>query len=238
MALADGPSHVVLRGGTAVPMSPPAPYLERVYLPTLARMGVPARLTHRIWGFYPRGGGEIAVEIDGGATLRPLDITERGAPEAVDGVAFVAQLPSHIPQRMSDRARRVLRGAGFRRVTVEPRHVTAAGIGTGIFLEARYAHSRAGFSALGRRGLPAEAVADNACGALLRHHTTGAAVDPHLGDQLVLPFALAPGGSRASLSRVTRHLLTNVWVIAQFDLPAPRVEGEEGQPGTLVASGS
>lgn len=237
LALAAGPSRVVLRGGTAVPMSPPVPYLERVYLPTLARMGVSARLAQHTWGFYPRGGGEIAVEIDGNAVLHPLDLTTRGAPEAVEGIAFAAKLPSHIPQRMSDRVRRVLSGAGFRRVAVEPRHVTAAGIGAGIFLEVRYAHSRAGFSALGRRGLPSEEVADNACRALLLHHATGAAVDPHLGDQLVLPFVLAGDGSRASLSQVTRHLLTNVWVVAQFDLPAPCAEGEEGRPGMLAAGG-
>jgi RNA 3'-terminal phosphate cyclase (ATP) len=238
LALASGPSRIVLRGGTAVPMSPPVPYLEHIYLPTLFEMGVQARLTHRVWGFYPQGGGEVEFEIAGSATLRPVDLTERGAPERVEGIAFAAKLPSHIPQRMSDRARRVLLGgAGFPRVDVEPQHVTAQGIGTGLFLVARYAQSRAGFVALGRRGLPSEEVADNACRELLQHHFAGAAVDPHLGDQLVLPFALAPGASRASISQITRHLLTHIWVVAHFDLPLPRVEGDEGQPGTLGVGG-
>ena len=237
LALASGPSNVLLRGGTAVPMSPPVPYLEHVYLPTLFEMGVKARLTHRVWGFYPPGGGEIQIEIAGAATLRPIDLVERGAPERVEGTAFAAKLPSHIPQRMSDRARRVLGGAGFSRVDVEAQHVTSPGIGTGLFLLARYAQSRAGFVALGRRGLPSEEVADAACRELLQHHYTGAAVDLHLGDQLVLPFALATGVSRASVSHITRHLLTHVWVVAHFNLPLPRVEGDEGQPGMLVSGG-
>ena len=98
----------------------------------------------------------------------------------------------------------------------------------------QYARARAGFSALGRRGLPSEDVAESACRELLEHHLSGAAVDPHLGDQLVLPFVLAQGASVAAVSRVTQHLLTNIWVAAHFDLPAARVTGEEGQPGMLV----
>jgi len=233
LALADGPSRLILRGGTAVPMSPPAPYIEHVYLPTLFEMGVQARLAHRLWGFYPQGGGELDVEIAGRATLRPLDLTERGAPERVDGVACVAKLPLHIPQRMSDRARALLSQAGLPRVSIEPQHITSPGTGAGLFLTVHYAQSRAGFSALGRRGLPSEEVAELACRELLNYHRSGAAVDPHLGDQLVLPFVLAQGTSRAAVSCVTQHLLTNVWVAAHFDLPAARVTGEEGQPGTL-----
>lgn len=234
LALADGPSRLILRGGTAVPMSPPAPYLEHVFLPTLFEMGVQARLAHRLWGFYPQGGGELDVEIAGRATLRPLDLTERGAPEGVDGIACVSKLPSHIPQRMSDRARALLTQAGLPCVSIEPQHVTSPGIGAGLFLTAQYAQSRAGFSALGRQGLPSEKVAEMACRELLDHHRTGAAADPHLGDQLVLPFVLANGVSRAAVARVTQHLLTNVWVAAHFDLPPARVIGEEGQPGTLI----
>ncbi|MBN2392359.1 MAG: RNA 3'-phosphate cyclase, partial [Anaerolineae bacterium] len=212
LALADGSSRVILRGGTAVPMSPPVPYIEHVYLPTLFEMGVHARLAHRLWGFYPQGGGELDVEIAGRDVLRPLDLTERGAPERVDGAACVAKLPSHIPQRMSDRARALLSQAGLPRVSIEPQHVTSPGTGAGIFLTVQYAQARAGFSALGRRGLPAEEVAELACRELLDHHRSSAAVDPHLCDQLVLPFVLAQGTSAAAVSRVTKHLLTNVWV--------------------------
>ncbi|HQE93528.1 MAG TPA: RNA 3'-terminal phosphate cyclase [Anaerolineae bacterium] len=234
LALAAGPSQLILRGGTVVPMSPPAPYIEHVYLPTLFEMGVQAKMTQRLWGFYPQGGGELEVEIAGRATLRPLDLTERGAPERVDGMAFAAKLPSHIPQRMSDRAHTLLNQAGLPHVSIEPQHVTSPGVGTGLFLTVQYAHARAGFSVLGRRGLPSEDVATLACRELLEHHRTGAAVDPHLGDQLVLPFVLAEGISRAAVSRVTPHLLTNIWVTGHFALPPARVTGEEGQPGMLV----
>lgn len=244
LALASGPSKVTLRGGTHVPMSPPAIYLEQVYLPILFEMGVRARLNHRMWGFAPQGGGELEVEIAGQSRLRPLDLSERGALKSVEGLAFVSELPPHIPQRMSDRATMVLRQAGCSHVTVEARQVPARGIGTGIFLLAHYESAtcsggaRAGFDALGRRGLASEQVAEMACHNLLGHHCTGAAVDPHLADQLALPFALAGGVSRAHVSRITQHLLANLWVTQQFELAAAHVEGQEGEPGAVIVEAS
>ncbi len=233
LALADGPSEVTLRGGTAVPMSPPIPYLEHVYLPMLAKMGVVARILRHNWGFYPKGGGEVVVRIEGGARLRPLCLTERGALERIEGIAFVAGLPSHIPQRMSDRARAVLRGLGVP-VKVVPARVSARGVGAGIFLTAHYVRATAGFVALGRRGLPSERVAEMACEPLLAHLRSGAVADPWLGDQLVLPFALTEEPSYITLSCVTRHLLTNVWVARRFGFGAIRVIGKEGGVGVLT----
>ena len=101
----------------------------------------------------------------------------------------------------------------------------------------------AGFTAYGRKGLPAERVAETACQELLSHHRSGAPVDPYLADQLVLPMILADGESRVRASQVSQHLLTNVWVVRQF-LAADRadpteiyVEGEMGSPGTVVVKG-
>jgi len=46
-----------------------------------------------------------------------------------------------------------------------------AGPGVGIFLFARYAHATAGFTAYGRKGLPAEHVAEIACQVTLEQAT-------------------------------------------------------------------
>jgi len=77
-----------------------------------------------------------------------------------------------------------------------------------------------------------------ACDDLLKYHRTGAAIDPHLADQLVLPFALAGGESRMSVSRVTQHLLTNAWVIQQFGVAAVTIAGQEGEPGDVRVKAS
>ncbi len=236
LALADGESHLTLRGGTHVPWAPPVSYLEHAFLPVLARMGVQAQVELARWGFYPAGGGEVRVRIGGQAgSLRPISLDTRGQPQRVWGVAAVTNLPAHIPQRMSARARNVLAEARLE-ADIEPRRLRGAGPGAGIFLFAAYAPSpggatvTAGFSAYGRKGLPAERVAEAACTDLLAHHRTGAPVDPHLADQLVLPMALAQGKSRAVTSEISRHLETNVWVTRQFLVRELRIERQpDGQ---------
>jgi RNA 3'-terminal phosphate cyclase (ATP) len=249
LVLADGESRLTLRGGTHVPWAPPVSYLEHVFLPALARMGVRAQVELVRWGFYPAGGGEIRVQIAGSAgPLRAIVLAERGDLRRVWGIAAVTNLPAHIPQRMADRAQRVLESEFGSRggavvgpestpspsVHIEPRRLSGSGPGAGIFLFAEYEHASAGFTAYGRAGLPSERVAEAACTELLAHHRAGAPADLHLADQLVLPAALAKGKSQVVTSQVTQHLLTNVWVVQQFMARELSIKGEEGTPGALV----
>jgi RNA 3'-terminal phosphate cyclase (ATP) len=61
LLLADGPSRLVLEGGTHNMLAPPFEFIQRSFLPIVRRMGgqVEARLVRH--GFYPRGGGRIEV---------------------------------------------------------------------------------------------------------------------------------------------------------------------------------
>ena len=243
LALAGGESRLTLRGGTHVPWAPSVSYLEHVFLPVLARMGVRTEVELARWGFYPAGGGEVRVRVAGRRSpLLPVTLTEQGELLWVWGMAVVMNLPAHIPQRMADRARNVLAKAGLR-AQVEPRRLRGTGPGAGVFLFAEYASApddeivTAGFTAYGRRGLPAERVAEAACKDLLAHHRAGAPADPHLADQLVLPMVLAGGESRLVTSRVSPHLLTNAWVVSQFLARELSIEGEPGTPGALTVKG-
>ena len=257
LALAGGESYLILRGGTHVAWAPSVSYLEHVFLPVLARMGARVQVELTRWGFYPTGGGEIHVRIAGigeGESLTPIQLAERGKLEKVWGTAAVMNLPAHIPQRMANRARNVLGEAGLD-AQIEPRRLRGTGPGAGIFLFAQYAPASggagavAGFTAFGRRGLPAERVAEAACRELVFYHRSGAPVDPYLADQLVLPMVLAgtkhPQSSESQLnvSQVSQHLLTNIWAVRQFLAagcvnPAEiDVVGELGAPGTITVRG-
>jgi RNA 3'-terminal phosphate cyclase (ATP) len=229
LAVADGDSSLLIRGGTFVAWSPPFDYVRDVWLPTLARMGVEARLELVKWGWYPVGQGELGATITGrgaGARLSCLSLVERGPLRQVWGRAVAANLPSHIPQRMASRALSLLEDAAMR-ARVEPLRVRAACAGAGIFLGVEYEGARAGFSALGAKGKPSERVAEEAVLALLAHHTSGAALDEHLADQLVLPMALAGGTSGYTVERVSRHLVTNAWVVEQFGLAQVVIDGNK-----------
>lgn len=239
LALADGQSEVILRGGTHAPFSPPFPYIRHVYLPALWQMGVRAEADLTRYGWYPAGGGEMVCRISGtrnGKKLGPAAWVEPGELRRVTGIAAVSNLPSHIAQRMASRAAHALKDAGIK-ATIEAAHVEATGPGTGIWLLAEYEGVTAGFMAYGQKGLPSERVADNACYDLLAHHKSSRAADMHLADQLVLPAAFAQGVSRWSTCRVTPHLLTNIWVVQQFMNVDIAVTGQEYEPGEVVVNG-
>jgi len=237
LALANGTSRLTLRGGTHVPWAPSVDYLKEVFLPAVARMGIRAGIELVAWGFYPVGGGEVRMRIEGrSGPLAPLHLTERGPLRRVWGYGVAANLPSHIPQRIANRAHNVLRGAGLP-ADVQARRVRSAGPGAAIFLFAEYEGISAGFAAYGRKGLPSDKVAQAACDELLAHHRSGAPVGPHLADQLVLPAALAQGTTIFVTSAVTDHLLTNLSVVQAFLPIEARVEGEKGAPGKITIQG-
>jgi RNA 3'-terminal phosphate cyclase (ATP) len=236
LALAPGRSRVTLMGGTHVPWSPPADYVSQVLLPILAEMGVGARLEVRGWGFYPKGGGRVEMEVEGGAMLRPISLLHRGGIPRVRGISAVANLPRRIAERQRERALFRLEAAG-QSADIALVEADAPNAGTFLMLVADSGGSPAGFSALGERGKPAERVADEAVDELLDFLKAEAGCDPHAADQLVLPMALASGTSRFTTSRVTRHLLTTVQIVGHV-LGCPcEVRGGEGSPGSVTIRG-
>jgi RNA 3'-terminal phosphate cyclase (ATP) len=233
LALATGESEVILRGGTHVAFSPSFTYVEQVYLPMLNRMGVQAEAKLNAWGWYPRGGGEVELRVSGRSKLSGINLLERGNLRQVRGLAVVTELPSHIPQRMASRAENLLHETELR-ATVQPLRARGVGPGAGLFLTAEYDNSLAGSGALGRVGLPAEKVAQMACEELLDFHKTGAPVDVHLADQLLLPAALASEASQYRVAEISTHLTTNAWVIyEQFRLA--RVTVDEADKVVAIA---
>jgi RNA 3'-terminal phosphate cyclase (ATP) len=71
------------------------------------------------------------------------------------------------------------------------------------------------FTGFGQRGVPAEAVAATAVDEASAYENAGAPVGPHLADQLILPLALAGGGSFVTMP-VTLHTTTNIEVVRMF----------------------
>jgi RNA 3'-terminal phosphate cyclase (ATP) len=225
---AQGMSRFRILGGTHLPWSPCFEYVSEVWLPLLTRVGIDmiAELTRP--GFHPLGGGEIGATVNGlGAqargALKPLKIMERGALKAVRGMAVAANLPMHIPRRMADRAQAMLFGTAPC-IDIRVKNLKAASAGAQLILIADFEHINAGFTAMGRRGRTSEAVADEAVAALQAHVRSGAALDLHLADQVLLPLAFARDSSAFTCPSATTHLETNAWVIEQFGIALVRIE--------------
>lgn len=78
LLVAAEPSDVVLEGGTHNPSAPTFDFLQASFLPLLRKMGAHVSIALERPGFYPEGGGRVRVRIEP-ATLRPIEILERGA---------------------------------------------------------------------------------------------------------------------------------------------------------------
>jgi RNA 3'-terminal phosphate cyclase (ATP) len=213
LCLVGSPSRLTLIGGTHVPWSPPIHYLRDVFFPALHEIGIEVSLRLRRWGWYPAGGGAIEVSIAPVGEMAAFDASAAATPTIVTGLSAVSRLPRSIAERQRARIQERLAAA---RVTCDIELVedaTAVSPGTLVFLAVP---GRAGFSALGRRGLPAERVADLAVDQLLAYLASGAAVDEHLADQLVPFLAIGAHTSRLTCPNLSRHLETVAWVTRQF----------------------
>jgi RNA 3'-terminal phosphate cyclase (ATP) len=216
LVLAEGTSTVKVHGGTHVPSSPSGHYLRDVYMPVLLSLGANVEIYMDTYGWMPEGGGTISAYVQGRARLSGLDMRQRGPVERVIGTAVGCNLPSHIPQRMANRAVNLLGVSLQVPLDIRPVRTRSISTGAGLFLAAEYTNGRGGFGMLGRKGMPSEVVAEKAITALLDFDASGAAVDRHLADQLVVPLALAEGESIVSTDAITPHLLTNTAVVRAF----------------------
>jgi RNA 3'-terminal phosphate cyclase (ATP) len=214
LATAGGPSALTLEGGTHNPHAPPFDFLAGAFLPLLRRMGarVEARLERA--GFYPAGGGRMAIEIGEALALTPLDLPTRGATLRRRARALVSRLPRQIGDRELAVVRSRL-GWAADELEVVVLDEGMAGPGNVLLLEIESAHVTEVFTGFGEVGVRAEAVAEQAAQEARRYLSADVPVGPHLADQLLLPLALA-GGGRFRTVPLTRHATTNIEVIRQF----------------------
>ncbi|WP_179506037.1 MULTISPECIES: RNA 3'-terminal phosphate cyclase [unclassified Sphingomonas] len=221
LLLADGPSRLVLEGGTHNMLAPPFDFIERCFLPIINRMGprVSARLVRH--GFYPRGGGRIEVEI-APAPLAPVDCTGRGALLGVGAQAAYCGLPGEIPQRMLDRARKDL--PNWEAADFAIRQLPEdQGPGVILMLEARYEGATEIVSGFGQMGVTAERLGKTAAARMRGYLESDAFAGPYLADQLVLPFVLAGGGAFTTV-KPSQHLITAIDIAQRFTGRAVRLE--------------
>ena len=92
---------------------------------------------------------------------------------------------------------------------------TSAGPGTVVMVEVGTPSITELFTGFGRLGASAEHVASEAAGAARSYLSSQAFAGEHLTDQLLLPLALARGGSFTA-TKISLHAQTNMKVIERF----------------------
>ena len=210
------PSSLTLEGGTHNPHAPPLDFLEKAFVPLVNRMGPAVHLNLERAGFYPAGGGRFFAEIKPAAKLSTLHVSERGAIRRQLAKAVVAALPGDIAKRELAQIEKKLGWSGDQ---LQIRQLPQEwGPGNILTLEIESENVTEVFTSFGMKGVSAEAVAEQAFREARRYLACDAPVGPHLADQLLLPLAIAGGGSFVTYE-LTEHTRTNIQVIQRF-LPA------------------
>lgn len=251
---ADGPSTVVVRGGTHNPMAPPFEFLDESLLPVLRGLGARVALRLSAAGFYPAGGGRVDVDVH---PLPPapsaLSLLARG-----DAVAGGPELTivscrgdAGVLAQQAAALSAGVPGAG----PVSRRAVDGRGPGNAVVATLRYAAVTDVVVAIAERPKPAAALAAAAAvaAAVRAHRATTAPVGEHLADQLLLPLAVMGGGTFRTSAPLSLHFTTNADVLAAFfgpcvsTRPAVAADGGDGvvvsvsavtlQDGAGVAAG-
>ena len=213
LMIASAPSLLTLEGGTHNVHAPPYNFLETTFLPLINKMGTRVRIELARYGFYPPGGGKFNVTIEPAAMLKRLDLIERGEMRDERARALVVKLPPMIAEReLAVVGVRMKWGA--ERLYVET-STNALSPGNVVMIEFESEHLTEMFSRVGERGVRAEVIAEDVVKEAQNYLATNAPVGEHLADQLLIPLALARGGSFTT-GQLSLHTTTNIEIIKKF----------------------
>ncbi|MCX6649326.1 MAG: RNA 3'-terminal phosphate cyclase [Candidatus Bathyarchaeota archaeon] len=237
-AYADEPVKITVKGGTAVRWSPPMSIVQNVVWAGLRGLGFSGVVKILRDGYYPKGGGLVEARISPIGGFKSM-VCEKSVVRGIRGLSTCGGLPRHIAERQAEAALKVLREEGFEAridVATPGKALSPYSPGSQICLWVE-GDAFIGDDGLGERGKTAERVGAEAAQRLIDQIRTGAYVDLHTADNLVLPCSLSSGTSSFTVSRLTLHTLTAVEVAKSITGAKIIVEGSEGKPGRIVVEG-
>ncbi|HYH51242.1 MAG TPA: RNA 3'-terminal phosphate cyclase [Acidimicrobiia bacterium] len=219
LARRGGGVTVEIRGGVFQDFAPSAFHLQHVVAPLLARMGVDVDFRVDRPGYVPSGQGVLTVAVGPSASrLRPLRLEEPGKVWRVRGIALASHLADRdVSRRMADAAEKRLAKAGFDPDIHVIEDSTAAQPGAAFALFAETTgDALLGADGAGAPRRPAERIGKRAADELLDDLRSGATVDRHAADQLLIFTALADGQSHYRAPAITDHMESAAWLANLF----------------------
>lgn len=205
---------VDISGGTNVMWAPPIDSYQQLLFPLMARMGIDADVKIIDRGFYPQGGGRVIATLDPIGDIKPLNIEDLGNLIEIRGVCFSQRLPDWITKDMMKSCQETLSHVAD--VKFDVQKTDGDSRGAGIVLVAEFENGMLGSNALTSRGHTADKAGEDAAADLLREMTSGASMDVHTADQLLPYMAMAGGKSSFSVSRISKHLLSQMDTLESF----------------------
>jgi len=213
------PVRARITGGLFQDFAPSPFHMHRVLAPLLRSMGAELSLAVSRPGYVPGGGGIIEMNVAPRRQgLEALALSAAGEVSDVDEIALSSHLVERrVSERMASTCEELMRGAGMICAIDRVDDISAGHAGACLAIWAR---SRTGswFGAdrAGKFGRSSEQIGRFVAMTFLEDVRSGATVDRHLADQLVLFCALAHGTSSYIVPHDSAHLESNLWLVGQF----------------------
>ena len=210
---------IIFNGGaTDTFFSPTIDHFRYVFLKILEKMGGKVEISILKRGYYPEGGAKVEVTIYP-SKLKNLNLTERGKLQKILVISGSSEFlkDKKVAERQLAGVREIL---GKLRLPIEEKveYYPTQCPGSQICLAAEFENTIIGTDNLGKLGKRAEDVGKEAALELLREQKSEACLDKHLADQILPYLALSwpKGKSQITVSEITDHCQTNIWVIEKF----------------------
>jgi len=209
----------VIKGGTDVTHAPTINYLRYVLLPVLEKMGLSAKITVVKYGYYPKGMGEVILEVQPCRRFATYRHEEFGKVKSVAGLSVCTFLADkNVAARQAKAANDILRMQGYEaRIQVINDQSNPLQKGSSLVLWATTDKEVIlGGDAIGELGKPSEIVGREAAENLALEISAQVTADVHLADLLVPYVALSKDESVYFTRFMTPHLDTNIWLTQEL----------------------
>lgn len=220
-----------VKGGTDVKWSMLWDYYNEIIISHLKRYAtIDSKIIKR--GFYPKGQGDVLIKIKNNNSNKKLNLFEKGKLIHIKGISSAPKnrINDHFSERQANSAKHVLSQFNCP-IKIDSRYHEDEN-NSFISLWATYSKDeneidlnnpiKIGSDFLGKDNLPEE-IGSIAANKLVNEINSGAVCDEHLADNLI-PF-LAIYGGKIKTSKITKHILSNIYVCETFLNSKIEIEG-------------
>ena len=179
-------------------------------------------------GYIPAGGGIIEIRVKPvSGVIAPIVLKEQGMVKEIKGFALSSRLKEQkVSQRMADVCTNILREQGYHTRITSLWDESALQAGANLAVWAMTdTGCIIGSDQAGKRGRSSESIGRNVANNLIQDLQSGATVDRHLADQLIIFASIADGTTEYIIPKNTDHIEANRWLVEKFGATTQLVGG-------------
>ncbi len=195
-----------IKGGTDVLWSPTIDYTQYVLQEAYSRMGINFSLELIKRGYYPKGGGEIKLQV-APSNVKSILFSKRKTKEVKLVCSFSKFTNNEIKNKVNQIVKKLTEANYI--VNVEIRSEKALDSGASLLIYSIDNDSIIGIDALYNKKTGGfDLDIDN----FIKNYS----IDDNLADMLVVPASLASGKTIFPVKKITKHLKTNLFVTSKI----------------------